>query len=113
MNEDTRFLEYLYSHEPRRNTQEEQKFLETMACLHRASRDPTYEKPECSDKTKSLYIFPYGSEMLRRTDNWQKLLPSTIREDLFRFFDGLWKCGLENAFLRCADGKYVECKLVK
>lgn len=121
MNSDTRFIEYCYSREPRMTNREEELFFEKMYHLHRATRDPTFEKPIADNaqegttffrELETLYLFPYGSELLLRIPvGWEELIPLPIYKDIVQFFEGLLEKGINTAIFQCIDGRHIKCEL--
>lgn len=111
----TKYIEYYFCHEPRKDKPEqEEEFFSKMYHLHRASRDPTYTQnsEEFVKNFTPLYIFPYGSGLLRSApDAWYRLIPQVIQDDLRKFFLERMNNGIKKVFLYCADGKHVEIKL--
>lgn len=107
----TKFIEYLYEHLPKRGPDEEMEFFKRMYHLHRASRDPTFRCPD-SLAMDVLYLFPYGSELIRSSPkHWDQILPKTVKDDLVQFFQNLQQKGKKIAILECADQMYVELDL--
>lgn len=110
----TRFVEYRYCHHPKTEKADERTFFRKMHHLHRAFRDPTYNKPLPENMTdfSQLYIFPYSSHVLRNAEeNWEMIVPGPIVEDINRFFGELYNKGSTIAFLQCQDGEHVEFTL--
>jgi hypothetical protein len=60
----------------------------------------------------TLYLFPYGSELLRRTpEGWEELIPLPIYKDMVQFFEGLLEKGINTVIFQCIDGDHVKCEL--
>lgn len=106
----TRFVEYRYRHTQK--CENEKTFFQKMHHLHRAFRDPTYDKPHPENMTdfSQLYMFPYSSHVLQNA-SWEMIVPTPIVEDIKRFFEALYARGSMIAFLQCEDGEHIEFSL--
>lgn len=103
------FVEFLFRHQPL--TDSEKRYFHQMYAWYRGTHDPTYDHIH-GNELASLYIFPYGSGIVKSTPNdWLGLVPKAVRDDLTQFFADLRRKGKDTAFLQCADGNHLRIRI--